>query len=137
MRTPNYKVGWLIPGKVAALTHFHAEITQEDMAGVITETMALLKDVKDPFHIIIDNRVAPLDMIYTLEDLQKVSAVLNHPLLAYVVIVKPDHLELGKEEMTVQSAGNVHLKNVSSIQEAAGFLCTQGADPEIDLAFFG
>jgi retinol dehydrogenase 12 len=118
-RAPNYKVGWLVPGAVAALTHFHAAITPEDIAGVESEAQTLLRDVQAPFHIVIDNRVAPLDRIYTLDELQRASPLLRHPHLTHLIIVKPAHLELPGE--AVERRGNVCLKNVASIDEAIDY----------------
>lgn len=122
MKIPNYKVGWLIQNKVAALTHFHSEITHEDFIGVFTETQKLLQDVNETFHIIIDNRLAPINKIYSLEELQKSSSLLLHPFLSYLVIVKPNHLELGNKEAILEKRKNVCLKNVSSINEALTFI---------------
>lgn len=122
MRTPNYKVGWILETKVAALTHFHSEITQEDIIGVFTETQKLLEDAKAPFQIIIDNRLAPLNRIFSLEELQNASPLLLHPLLNHIVIVKPNHLELSINETFIEKRESTYLKNVSSIQEALDFL---------------
>jgi hypothetical protein len=122
MRTPNYKVGWIIETKVAALTHFHSEITHEDIIGVFAETQKLLLDVKEPFQIIIDNRLAPLNKIYSLEELQNSSPLLLHPFLHHIVIVKPNHLELIINETLIEKRGSAYLKNVSSIHEALDFV---------------
>jgi len=139
MRTSNYKVGWISATKVAALTHYHSEITREDIIGVFTETQKLLKDVKGPFQIIIDNRLAPLNKIFSLEELQNSSPLLLHPLLNHIVIVKPNHLELSISETLIEKRESTSLKNVSSVQEALNFL--QQAIPElnqakIDIHFF-
>ena len=139
MRTPNYKVGWILDTKVAALTHFHSEITQEDIIGVFTETQKLLQDAKEPFQIIIDNRLAPLNKLFSLEELQNSSPLLLHPLLDHIVIVKPNHLELGTNETLIEKRESTTLKNVSSIHEALDFL--RQTVPELnqgkmDLHFF-
>ncbi|WP_300666318.1 hypothetical protein [Fluviicola sp.] len=122
MRTSNYKVGWILETKVAALTHFHSEITHEDIIGVFTEAQKLLQDVKESFHIIIDNRLAPLNKLFSLEELQNSSPLLLHPLLNHIVIVKPNHLELRPNETFIEKRGRVTLKNVASIHEALDFL---------------
>jgi len=139
MRTPNYKVGWIIETKVAALTHFHSEITHEDIVGVFTETQKLLQGMQEPFHIIIDNRLAPLNKMYSLEELQNSSPLLLHPLLNYIVIVKPNHLELRINEILIEKRESKYLKNVSSIHEALDFV--RQTIPElhqgkIDIHFF-
>lgn len=122
MRTSNYKVGWIIENKVAALTHFHSEITHEDIIGVFTEAQKLLQDAKEPFQIIIDNRLAPLKKIFSLEELQNSSPLLLHPLLNHIVIVKPNHLELRIHETLIEKRASTYLKNVTSIDEALDFL---------------
>lgn len=132
MRTSNYKVGWILETKVAALTHFHSEITHEDIIGVFTETQKLLKDVKEPFQIIIDNRLAPLNRIFSLEELQNSSPLLLHPLLDHIVIVKPNHLELRINETLIEKRESTSLKNVSSVKEALNFL--RQAIPELNQA---
>ncbi|KQC00839.1 hypothetical protein [Pedobacter sp. Hv1] len=132
MRAPNYKVGWILETKVAALTHFHSEITHEDMIGVFTETQKLLMDTKGPFQIIIDNRLAPLNKLFSLEELQNSSPLLLHPFLDHIVIVKPNHLELRINETPIEKRKSTYLKNVSSIQEALNFL--RQAIPELSQA---
>lgn len=139
MRTPNFKIGWLIPQKMAALTHYHSEITQDDIIGVFTETQKLLQNAKEPFQIIIDNRLAPLKKMYSLEELQNSSPLLLHPFLNHIVIVKPNHLELRINETLIEKRESTYLKNVSSIHEALDFI--QCAVPElkqyeISMSFF-
>lgn len=139
MRTPNYKVGWIIPGKLAALTHFHSDITPEDIMGVFSETQKLLENVDQHFHILIDNRLAPLEKIYSLEELQHFSPFLRHPFLNHLVIVKPEKLKLEESQTKEERQGNVCLKNVSSIQEAFNFFQETAPDfdkDEIDQQFF-
>ena len=139
MRAPNYKVGWLVEHKVAALTHFHSEITPEDIRGVFTETQKLLKDVKEPFQLIIDNRLAPLNRIYSLEELQNASPPLQHPFLGYLIVVKPNQLELSFSEKAIQERNGKYLKNAASIEEAFDFvrqLIPEVNAGELDLHFF-
>lgn len=139
MRTPNYKVGWIIENKVAALTHYHSDITQEDIIGVFTETQKLLQGVKEPFQIIIDNRLAPLTKIYSLEELQNASPLLLHPFLDHIIIVKPNHLELEIKEAFKEKRRGKYLKNVISIEKALDFVrhLIPGSDEgKTDIHFF-
>lgn len=139
MRAPNYKVGWLVPGQLAALTHYHADIRQEDILGVFMESQQLLAKVECPFHLLIDNRLAPLDRLYTLAELIKLSPLLQHPYLRYLVVVKPKHLELDAIHAGLQSIGSVSLQNVASVQEGIIFLkrCVADIDVNsIDISFF-
>jgi hypothetical protein len=139
MRSPNFKVDWILPQTLAGLTHFHAEITSADIMGVFEHTHALLQKVEKEFHILIDNRLAPLPYIYSLIELQALSPVLNHPWLRYVVIVKPNHLALGSQHMDIEVSNGVLLKNVSTVQEGMDFLVRQGmvsGFEAMDLGFF-
>lgn len=137
MRTPNYKVGWLVKNKLAALTHYHSDITAEDLMGVYAESQQLLEAVVTPFHLIIDNRVAPLDKIYTLAELLQLSPLLHHPYLRYIVIIKPDHLDLGTAHGTLQKQALVSLQNVSSVQEGLSFLAQNVNDMDVATIDFG
>lgn len=139
MRVSNYKVGWILENKVAALTHFHSEITYEDISGVALEAQKLVQDVKEPFHLLIDNRLAPLSKLFSLEELQNASPLLRHPLLNHVVIVKPTHLVVRINETLIEKRGSTSLKNVSSIDEALDFLrqILPGLNPgQMDTRFF-
>ena len=122
MRIPNFKVGWLLEKQVAALTHFHSDITDEDIQGVTQKTVCLLQEMETPFHILIDNRLVHLHKIYSLVELQNSSPIFLHPCLSYVVMVKPNHLSLSNDKMLTEQCNNVHLKNVPGILEAFEFL---------------
>jgi hypothetical protein len=43
MRQPNYQLGWYIPNQIAALTHFHPDVTAEDFLGVVQAGQELLQ----------------------------------------------------------------------------------------------
>ncbi|PCJ64870.1 MAG: hypothetical protein COA58_11390 [Bacteroidetes bacterium] len=122
MKSPNYKVGWLVKNQLAALTHFHSNITQEDIQGVLKETQDLIKNITEPFSIIIDNRLAPINQIYSLTQLQSSSPVLSHPQLEYLIIIKPNHLTLTEKHKHIEIAKGVKLVNTSSINTSTDFL---------------
>ena len=138
MRIPTYKVGWIIPAKVAALTHFHSNITEEDRMGVFTETQKLLESVQEPFHIIIDNRYAPLERFYNLKELQAFSPFLNHPQLRSLFIVKPVQLELNQVAGAPEKSGEVVLINVDSVTQALAIMSkmVEGMDEWEAKSFF-
>ncbi|OJJ23371.1 hypothetical protein BKI52_03140 [marine bacterium AO1-C] len=121
-QTPNFKISWLIQHKLLALTHFHSDITQNDIQGVITQANQLLVSVNKTFHLLIDNRQAPMSKLFTLEDLQKVNPMFKQPLLHWVVVVKPNHLTLGLEDTSIQSSDDVELKNVVTVLDGIDFL---------------
>lgn len=122
MRIPNFKLGWFVPQQVAALTHFHADVVQEDFMGIVQTGQTLLSDVTVPFHIIIDNRVVGMDAPAKLSEMQAMVPYMSHPQLRWVVVVKPTALDLATSEMAVERSGNVQLKNVDSLAEAIAHL---------------
>lgn len=139
MRAPNYKVGWLVDQKLAALTHYHPNITPEDIMGVYTESHNLLEGVTTPFHLFIDNRLAPFDKIYTLSELLEMSPLLRHPYLSHIVVVKPNHLKLYAIDVVLQTQAQVSLQNVDSVQDGISFLKQHVGgleDENIYLSFF-
>lgn len=116
MRKENYKVGWLVKQKLAALTHFHADISSEDIMGVFKETERMISNTNQSFSIIIDNRLAPMNRVYSLEELQNSSSILSHPLLEYLII--PNHLALNAEQKKVEISNGVQLINTESVKNA-------------------
>ena len=118
MRQPNYKLGWYIPNQIAALTHFHSDVTQEDFMGVLQTGEALLKDVDSPFHVIIDNRVVSMAVPASLSQMKEMVSFMNHPLLRWVVVVKPARLDLDTSRLPIEQIEKTQLKNVSSLPEA-------------------
>ena len=122
MRQPNYKLGWFVPNQIAALTHFHADVTQEDFMGVIQTGEALLKNVSSAFHVIIDNRVVEMSEPARLSQMQAMVSFMTHPLLRWVVVVKPASLDLDTSILPVEQSGKTQLKNVSSLPEAIDYL---------------
>lgn len=122
MRQPNYKLGWYIPNQIAALTHFHPDVTQEDFMGVIQTGEALLKDVDSEFHVIIDNRVVAMAAPASLSQMKEMVSFMNHPMLRWVIVVKPASLDLDTSKLPIEQSGKTQLKNVSSLPEAINHL---------------
>lgn len=118
MRQPNYKLDWFVPDQIAALTHFHSEVTPEDFMGVVQTGEALLKDITNEFHVIIDNRAVPMPAPASLEQMKEMVSYMNHPLLRWVVVVKPESLDLDTSKLSVEQIGHTQLKNVSSLSDA-------------------
>ena len=44
MQSPNFKLGWFIPNQVAALTHFHGNVTTSDFMGIVQAGQELLNN---------------------------------------------------------------------------------------------
>jgi len=132
----NYKVGWLIHNKLAALTHYHANITEDDIKGVIADADELIQGISSPISIIIDNRKAPLSKIFSLEQLRAMSPFLNNTMLRWIIIIKPEHLSI-KNNTEIEHSDMIRLKNVSTIEEAVLFMNENHiTDEPIDLSFF-
>ncbi len=139
MRQPNYKLGWFIPNKIAALTHFHSDVTTEDFMGVMQTGQELLKSVDKEFHIIIDNRVVEMASPLPLHQMKQMVPYMNHPLLRWVVVIKPKSLSIDTDSLSIEEEGQTLLKNASSLDEAISYLreITSDVDWSVaDMAFF-
>ena len=122
MQSPNFKLGWFIPNQIAALTHFHANVTTDDFMGVVQAGQELLNGVESEFHVLIDNRVVDMSTPAGLSQMKQMVPYMNHPFLRWVVVVKPQNLVLDTSELSVEEDGKARLKNVASLQEAIEFL---------------
>jgi hypothetical protein len=118
MRQPNYQLGWYVRNQIAALTHFHPDVTAEDFLGVVQAGQELLQQVSNEFHIIIDNRVVGMSSPASLGQMKQMVPYMNHPLLRWVVVIKPNHLALDTASLPVEQEGSAQLKNVASLKEA-------------------
>jgi hypothetical protein len=139
MRPPNFKLGWFVPHQIAALTHFHADVTAEDFMGVIHTGQELLGNVDKAFHVIIDNRFVNMPAPVSLSQMKGMVAYMNHPRLQWVVVVKPAALVLDTDGLPIEQMGETRLKNVSSLPEAINYLqaTTSGiAWEKADATFF-
>ncbi len=122
MRQPNYKLDWFVPNQVAALTHFHPDVTAEDFGGIIQTGQELVSNVENEFHIIIDNRVVEMSSPVSLGQMKHMVPYMDHPLLRWVVVVKPESLALDTSSLPIEKEGETQLKNVSSLREAISYL---------------
>ena len=137
-RKPNFKVDWISPRKLVGLTHYHSKITQVDIQGVFVKTEKILESIDEEFSLIIDNRLIPMDKLYSLTELQNLSAYLKHELLKYIIVIIPNHLNASVKDYEIQRANGVILKNVSNVSEAFEFLFKSkfiSEDTVIDKAF--
>ena len=139
MRQPNYKLDWFIPNQVAALTHFHPDVTAEDFAGVVQTGTALLNNAQQPFHVIIDNRLVDMAAPASLAQMRQMVPYMSHPLLRWVVVVKPETLALDTDSLPIETVGESCLKNVASLTEAMQYLRSEApalAWDQANRAFF-
>ncbi len=139
MRQPNFKLDWLVPNQIIGLTHFHSEVTPEDVTGVIQKGRELTSSVENEFHILIDNRVVNMPAPISLSLMKQMVSYMNHPSLRWVLVVKPTSLALDTSDLPIEKDGAAHLKNVSSLAEAIDFLQETAPDvqwEQIDATFF-
>ncbi len=130
MRPPNFKLDWFIPEQVIGLTHFHAAVTQDDIMGVMQKGQELTDNAKQEFHIIIDNRVVNMPAPMSLSQMVQMVPYATHPLLRWIIVVKPESLSLDAASLPVEENGGKHLKNVASLPEAIEFLMKMA--PEVE-----
>ncbi len=139
MRSPNFKLNWFVPNQIAALTHYHAEVTPDDFMGVIQTGQELLDKVDHEFHILIDNRVVDMSTPVSLSQMKQMVPYMDHPSLRWVVVVKPKNLALDTSSLPIEQDGQTRLKNVSSLSEAIDFLRKTDEDiqwQQADATFF-
>ena len=139
MRQPNYKLGWYVPNQIAALTHFHPDVTAEDFQGVVQAGQGLLQQVGNQFHIIIDNRVVGMSFLPSLGQMKQMVSYMSHPLLRWVVVVKPEQLTLDTDSLLAERDGATQLKHVASLEEALRHLRQATTDVQwhqADATFF-
>lgn len=139
MRQPNYKLGWLIPYQIMALTHFHSDVTHEDFMGILQTGQELLRSVNNEFHVIIDNRAIDMSAPISLAQMKEGAPFMNHSMLRWIVVVKPTRLALDASRLPIEQIEQTQLKNVSSLQEAIRYLraTTNGIEwDKADTRFF-
>jgi hypothetical protein len=99
----------------------------------------LLQHIGNEFHIIIDNRVVGMSSPASLGQMKQMVPYMNHPLLRWVVVVKPEHLALDTDSLPVEKEEAAQLKNVASLEEAIRHLRQTTTDvqwQQADVAFF-
>lgn len=125
-----YRAGWLIQGKVMALTHFDSVVTQDDFMGIASDTNRAIQEVNDPFHILIDNRIIESESIASLDMMLQAMPMLNHPELGWMVMILPEAIKDQAETMPIQTSGHIQLKYVGSLDSAMLHLSNE--DDSID-----
>ena len=85
----NYRIGWVIPDQLSALTYYTSRLTIEEFQAIASETSDFFNETSQPFHLIIDNRVMNMAFLPDLDTLKRSAAHMRHPNLRYIVMVKP------------------------------------------------
>jgi hypothetical protein len=117
-----YKAGWFIPQQIMALTHFVPVVTPDDFAGITEATNACLLEARQPFHLIIDNRVIESTQVIGLNDILGAMPQLQDSQLRWIVIVSPKVLRRDQTVMRTQHAGDIRLQYAEDIEAAFDIL---------------
>jgi hypothetical protein len=75
----------------------------------------------------------------SLSQMQQMVPYMNHPLLRWVVVIKPEQLVLNAENLPIEQAGDIRVKNVSSLSEGLRYLRQTTGDlhwHQANLTFF-
>ena len=115
---PPFRLDWIVPNRVAALTHTTPIVTSNDYLHILQRLHVLLSASSGPVHIVIDNRMLAMPRPVSLADMQRATPLLNHPNLRWLVAIAPTSLGLDEAAWPVESNGNVHLRNVASLASA-------------------
>lgn len=121
-REKNYKIGWVLPNQVAGLTHFHADVTMDDMQGVVTEGTTLIDSVAQIFHIIIDNRVVGNTQRANLKQMKQFVPYMSNPFLRWVVVVLPEASDVDPKTISIEQDDDTQLIHVHTLDEAINHL---------------
>jgi hypothetical protein len=118
MHALRYKVGWFIPQQVMALTHLVPEVTQEDFAGIVNDTNVCLQAAQQPFHMIIDNRIIPMEQPTPLDMILQAMPQLQASSLRWIVIILPHTMQRRAAAMGIQQVGTIQMRFVDTLATA-------------------
>jgi hypothetical protein len=124
-----YKVGWFISRQVLALTHLVPEVTQDDFVGIIDTANVCLAEAKQPFHMIIDNRIIKSAQVVPLEVILQTIPQLQASPLRTIIMVLPHHIRDRAVNMESQRIEDIQLTYVENL--AAGFTALQTTDTSL------
>lgn len=128
-----FRVGWLVPKHVLALTHFDPVVTMEDFQQISVQTATALQQVADQsFHVLIDNRMIAETNQATLEMMLQAFPQLARPGLRWIVVILPESIKGQAGTMPTQQKGDIQLKYVDSLEDAQAHLAA--VDERVDWA---
>ncbi|ABX05537.1 MAG TPA: hypothetical protein DEF47_19525 [Herpetosiphon sp.] len=127
----NYKVGWLFDQQILALTHFTPAITPEEFQAIVTQTQAYLQSVRQPFHVLIDNRQIGDSNVVDLDMVMQAFPALNHAQLRWIVMILPEPIKHTAAQRVIQRQAEIQLIYVETLEQALAHL--QQVDPTLDL----
>ncbi len=117
-----YRLGWVIPGCVAGLTHYTSQVTMDEYQAISASAMQLVDVAQREFHIVIDNRRIDPQVIMNLSEIKQAAPYMNHALLRWVVVVAPLALADAAPEVVTQQDGHTRMRVVATIEEALAHL---------------
>ncbi|GEM_PF-1062800 len=135
----NYRVGWVIPNQIGALTHYTPEIMLEEFQNISGEASALFTAASEPFHVIIDNRIMDMAFLPDLDTLKKSAPYMSNPHLRYIIIVKPESMDGSARDLADYTDANITLTYVDSLDDAVALLKEQDTTlrwHEVEADFF-
>lgn len=135
----NYRVGWVIPNQVGALTHYTPEVTLEEFQNIGGEASALFESASEPFHVIIDNRIMNMAFLPDLNTLKNSAPYMSNSNLRYVIMVKPNAMDGSASDLADYNDADVTLTYVDTLDEAIALLKAQDKNlrwHEVESDFF-
>lgn len=114
----NYRVGWVIPNQIGALTHYTPEITLEEFQCISAEAADLFTDAAETFHMIIDNRIMNMAFLPDLDAIKRAAPYASNPNLGYIIMIKPEQMEGSANDLSDYHADNVTLTYVDTLDDA-------------------
>ena len=125
----NYRVGWVIPNQIAALTHYTSDILLDEFQAIAGESEALTASATDRFHLIIDNRIMNMAFVPDLATIRQAAPYTNTPLLQHIIMIKPEQMEGSANHLPSYTDEHLTLTYVDTLTDAVTFL--KNEDPEI------
>jgi len=118
----NYRVGWVIPNQVAALTHYTPEIMLDEFQAIAVESEALATSATDRFHLIIDNRIMNMAFVPDLATIRQAAPYTNNPRLQHIIMIKPEQMQGSADELPSYTDDHLTLTYVDTLADAENFL---------------
>lgn len=118
----NYRVGWVIPGQIGALTHYTPEVTLEEFQAIGGEASDLFTSATDPFHVIIDNRIMNMAFLPDLDAIKRSASYTDNPNLRYIIMVKPEAMDDSVSQLPDYTDDQIILTYVDSLDDAIALL---------------
>ena len=117
-----YRAGWFVPQQIMALTHYVPVVTPEDFAGISEATDACLREARQPFHLIIDNRIIESTQVIGLDDILGAMPQLRDSQLRLIIIVPSRGTRGDLTSLIPQQAGAIRLHYAGDIEAAFAIL---------------